>query len=229
MATIPAATVTVDMAVFTVADGRFQVLLIRRGKPPFEGGWALPGGFLEPDEDLDAAARRELVEETGLTPPRVHLERCGVYSDPGRDPRGRVVTVSYLALLPSPPRATAGGDAASVRWRPVSWVVEHPGELAFDHDRIVADAAEHARRELEHTTVAAAFCPEEFTVSQLREVYETVWGVRLDQGNFHRKIAKVPDFLVPTGMTTTRDGGRPAALYRAGAATRLRPPLYRGD
>lgn len=224
---IPATTVTVDMAVFTVADGEFKVLLIRRGKPPFEGAWALPGGFLESTEDLDAAARRELVEETALTSDRVHLEQCGVYSAPDRDPRTRVVTVSYLALVPSPPTAVAGGDAAGVRWHAVSWVAANREALAFDHDRIVLDAADKARAKLEHTTVAAAFCPPEFTISQLREVYEIVWDERLDQGNFHRKIGKVPDFLVPTGTSTTR-GGRPAALYRAGSAARLRPPLYRG-
>ena len=220
--------VTVDMAVFTMRGGRFEILLVERGKPPFKGRLALPGGFLEPDEDLDQAARRELVEETGLSAARVHLEQFRGYGAPGRDPRARVITMSYLALVPGPPPAVAGGDAAGVRWVPVTEVEDVTVELAFDHHRIAVEAAEHARTKLEYTTVATAFCEPEFTVADLRRVYEAVWGTRLDPRNFHRKVSGIAGFLVPTGTTTARDGGRPAALYRAGTATTLRPPLYRG-
>ncbi|HZE39876.1 MAG TPA: NUDIX domain-containing protein [Stackebrandtia sp.] len=224
---IPATTVTVDMAVFTVRDGRFGILLVRRGNPPFKGKLALPGGFLEPDEDLDDAAARELAEETALSAADVHLEQFRGYGAVGRDPRTRVVTICYLALVPSPPAVVAGGDAADAVWVAVDDILADPSMMAFDHARIVRDAAAHARGKLEHTTIAAAFCPKEFTLSDLRRVYEIVWGEALDPRNFHRKIMKVDDFLLPTGTATTRDGGRPAALYRAGAATQLRPPLYR--
>ncbi|MGH8880339.1 MAG: NUDIX hydrolase [Stackebrandtia sp.] len=226
---VPAMAVTVDMAVFTVRDGRFEVLLIRRGKPPFASTLALPGGFLEPGEDLDQAAQRELIEETGLRPDRVHLEQFRGYGAPDRDPRAHIVTICYLALVPGPLLVHAGGDAASVRWVPVDEAVVGGYEMAFDHRNILADAAHNARLKLEHTTVATAFCPEQFTVADLRKVYEIVWGTTLDPRNFHRKVTKIPDFLVPTGDTTVRDGGRPAALYRAGTATVLQPPLYRPE
>ncbi|GAA4899143.1 8-oxo-dGTP diphosphatase [Stackebrandtia albiflava] len=223
----PTASVAVDTVILTVPADELVVLLVRRANPPYQGEWALPGGFLEADEDLDDAAARELREETGLRPGEVHLEQFRGYGAPGRDPRGRVVSIAYLALVPSPPTATAGGDAADVGWLPVAEVLAGGTGTAFDHRTIVEDAVEHARRMLEHTTVAAAFCPPEFTISQLRRVYEIVWGETLDPGNFHRKVTRIPDFLVATGESTTRDGGRPAALFRRGTATRLQPPLYR--
>jgi 8-oxo-dGTP diphosphatase len=217
--------VATDLVILTVRSGRLEVLLVRRGIPPYKGRLALPGGFVRPAEDLADAALRELREETGLAGERIHLEQVATYGSPRRDPRGRVVSVAYLALVPDPPSPVAGTDAASAGWHPVAAV--DPGRLAFDHDRILADAVERARAKLEYSPLATAFCPPAFTISELRAVYEAVWGTTLDPRNFHRKVTKTPDFVVPTGETTTRDGGRPAQLFRAGTARALHPPLVR--
>lgn len=222
----PPVAVTVDLVVLTVRDARFQVLTVRRGEEPFLGQWALPGGFLRPDEDLEAAAGRELEEETSLPADRVHLEQLATYGAPGRDPRMRTVTVAYVALAPDLPMPTAGADAADAQWRPVDEVLAE-GRLAFDHARILRDGVERARAKLEYTPLATAFCPSEFTISELRRVYEAVWGAPLDPRNFHRKVTKTEGFVRETAETTTRDGGRPARLYRAGGATTLHPPLMR--
>ncbi|GAA1576508.1 NUDIX domain-containing protein [Kribbella karoonensis] len=212
-----------DLVILTVRDGRLQVLLIRRGIPPYVGQWALPGGFVRPDEDLETTARRELAEETGLSAERIHLEQIATYGAPDRDPRGRVVSVAYLALVPDLPVPVAGSDAASAGWIDV----RDAGELAFDHGRILTDGVERARAKLEYSPLATAFCPPEFTISELRGVYEAVWGTPLDPRNFHRKVTKTPDFVAPAGATTTRDGGRPAQLFHRGTATTLHPPMTR--
>lgn len=225
--THPGFAVTVDLVVFTIVDGALNVLLIRRGSEPYAGRWALPGGFVGIDEDLDTAAERELVEETGLAEPAGHLDQLASYGTPGRDPRGRVVTVAYLALLPDLPTPSAGTDAAAARWRPVADI--HAGELAFDHHRILADGLERARSMLEYTPLATTFCPDEFTIGQLREVYETVWGVPLDPAEFHRQVTAPPGFVVATGSTSSGSEGGPAPLYRPGPARLLHPPILRGE
>jgi 8-oxo-dGTP diphosphatase len=217
-----------DLVILTVRDGRLRVLLIRRGIAPYRGRWALPGGFVRPDEDLESTARRELAEETGLSSDRIHLEQVATYGAPDRDPRGRVVSVAYLALVPDLPAPVAGSDAASAGWVDVAEVLDDPGRLAFDHHQILTDGVERARAKLEYSPLAAAFCPPEFTISELRGVYEAVWGTPLDPRNFHRKVTKTPDFVEPVGDTTTRDGGRPAQLFRRGTATTLHPPMTRG-
>ncbi|WP_433362510.1 NUDIX hydrolase [Actinoplanes sp. CA-142083] len=219
--TLNTVAVTVDLVLLTIRSSELNVLLIRRGIPPFEGAWALPGGFVLPDEDLDAAAARELHEEAGLRPE--HFEQLATYGTPGRDPRGRVITVAYLALLPDQPLPVAGSDAAVASWLPVS---SGPA-LAFDHARILADALERASAKLEYTPLATAFCPPEFTIAELRAVYETVWRTRLDPRNFHRKVTGAEGFVEPTGETAIRDRGRPAQLYRRGSAALLHPPLLR--
>lgn len=217
-----------DLVILTVRDGRLQVLLIRRGIPPYQGRWALPGGFVRPDEDLETTARRELAEETGLPAERIHLEQVATYGALDRDPRGRVVSVAYLALVPDLPAPVAGSDAASASWVDATDVLDDSGRLAFDHHRILADGVERARAKLEYSPLATAFCPPEFTISELRGVYEAVWGLPLDPRNFHRKVTKTPDFVAPVGSTTTRDGGRPAQLFHRGTATTLHPPMTRG-
>ncbi|MET9269739.1 NUDIX domain-containing protein [Kribbella sp. NPDC003557] len=217
-----------DLVILTVRDGRLQVLLIRRGIPPYQGRWALPGGFVRPDEDLETTARRELAEETGLAAERIHLEQVATYGAPDRDPRGRVVSVAYLALVPDLPAPVAGSDAASAGWVDAADVLADSGRLAFDHHRILADGVERARAKLEYSPLATAFCPAEFTISELRGVYEAVWGIPLDPRNFHRKVTKTPDFVAAVGTTTTRDGGRPAQLFHRGTATTLHPPMTRG-
>ena len=223
----PPLAVTVDLVVLTVRDDQLQALTVRRGEQPFEGEWALPGGFLQPDEDLGEAAERELLEETGLSSDRFHLEQLASYGAPHRDPRMRTVTVAYVALAADLPVPTAGSDAADAQWQPVSELVAADDSLAFDHTTILRDGVERARSKLEYTPLAAAFCPDEFTVSELRRVYEVVWGVDIDPRNFHRKVTKSEGFLEPTGATTTRDGGRPARLHRVGTITHLHPPLLR--
>lgn len=216
-----------DLVILTVRDGRLQVLLIRRGIPPYRGRWALPGGFVRPNEDLETTARRELAEETGLSAERIHLEQVATYGAPDRDPRGRVVSVAYLALVPDLPAPVAGSDAASASWVDATDVLDDSGRLAFDHHRILADGVERARAKLEYSPLATAFCPPEFTISELRGVYEAVWGLPLDPRNFHRKVTKTPDFVEAAGTTTTRDGGRPAQLFHRGTATTLHPPMTR--
>src|SRR3954467_9786851 len=221
----PPFAVTVDLVVLTLTGDELCALVVRRGIEPYRGGWALPGGFVRADEALPDAARRELAEETGLAPGTVHIEQLAGYGAPDRDPRMRVVTVAYLALAPDLPTPSAGTDAAEARWAPVrSLAREH---LAFDHDRILADGLERARAKLEYSPLATAFCAPEFTVAELRRVYELVWDTRLDPRNFHRKVTGAEGLLEPTGRTTTRDGGRPAQLYRRGRADLLYPPMLR--
>jgi 8-oxo-dGTP diphosphatase len=219
----PAFAVTVDMVILTVRESAFSILLVRRGGPPYQGRWALPGGFVQPDEDLATAAARELREETGVSG-HGHLEQLASYGAPRRDPRGRVVTVAHLALLPRAPAAVAGTDAAAADWHPVT---RRPARLAFDHDHIISDGVERARSKLEYTPLAAAFCPPEFTIAELRAVYEAVWDTTLDPRNFHRKVTTTPGFVTPTGATTEGERGRPAQLYQRGDAATLYPPLLR--
>ncbi|MET9605553.1 NUDIX domain-containing protein [Streptomyces sp. NPDC006512] len=238
----PPFAVTVDLVVLTVRRHALCALVVRRGEQPFQGRWALPGGFVREDEDLAGAAARELSEETGLcahdpAAPEVgngaHLEQLATYGDPQRDPRMRVVSVAHLVLAPDLPAPRAGGDANSARWAPVGELLEAPDQasagLAFDHATILADGVERARSKIEYSSLATAFCPPEFTVGELRRVYEAVWGVALDPRNFHRKVTGTPGFLVPAGGTTTRQGGRPAQLFRAGGATLLNPPMLRPE
>lgn len=223
----PPFAVTVDLVVLTVRDDALQVLTVRRRVPPFRGRRALPGGFVRPAEDLLDAARRELAEETGLDGVPGHLEQLASYGAPRRDPRMRVVSVAHLALAPDLPAPVAGTDARDASWEPVADLFERPSRLAFDHDRILADGVERARAKLEYSTLATAFCPPEFTVAELRQVYDVVWDAALDPRNFHRKATASAGFLTETGATTTRGGGRPAGLYRAGPATLLSPPILR--
>lgn len=213
--------ITADLVILTVREDQLQVLLVERANEPYAGRLALPGGFLRADETLDDAARRELAEETALE--RIHLEQLRAFSAPDRDPRGRVVTVSYLAIAPSLPVPVAGSDARAAAWVPVA----DAKDLAFDHDEILADALEHARTKLEDTTLATAFCQDTFTIGELRRVYEVVWGFPLDPRNFNRKVTGTDGFVVPTGDTRSPETGRPAALYRRGPATTLYPPILR--
>jgi 8-oxo-dGTP diphosphatase len=222
-----AVAVTVDLVVFTIRDDDLCALTVRRAAPPYRRRWALPGGFVEEDEGLADAAQRELAEETGLAGLRAHLEQLATYGDPRRDPRMRVVSVAYLALAAALPDPIAGTDAADARWHTVRDLLEASSRLAFDHDAILADGLERARAKLEYSPLATAFCDDEFTVAELRHVYEVVWDVELDARNFHRKVTGSPGFLAPTGRRTSRNGGRPAQLYRRGPATVLNPPITR--
>lgn len=203
--------VTVDVVIFTIRERRLRVLLVRRGIPPFEGAWAIPGGFVLEGEDLEAAAKRELHEETGVRD--VYLEQLYTFGEPGRDPRGRVVTVAYFALIRSDLAIAAGSDAAEARWWPMA---ERPA-LAFDHGRILDYALARLRHKLEWTTVGFQLLPEKFSLTELQEVYEAVLERRLDKRNFRRKV-ELLGILTPLREYRDLGRARPAQLYRFSAS-----------
>jgi 8-oxo-dGTP diphosphatase len=221
----PPIAVTVDIVILTVHSGELAVLLIRRGVPPYQGLWALPGGFVRTDEDLDVAAARELAEETGTTP-RAHLEQLRTYGAPGRDPRMRVVSVAYLALVPDLAAPVAGDDAAEARLWPVAAIEQGTLTLPFGHGQIVADAVERARAKLEYTSLATSLLPEPFTIGDLRRVYEVVWGTPLHAANFRRKVLATEGFVVGTGEQAPTGRGW-TELYRPGGTATLHPALLR--
>lgn len=203
----PRPSVTVDVIIFTLRDGDLQVLLIKRKHPPFEGMWAIPGGFVGIDESLQEAALRELEEETGVRD--VYLEQLYTFGDPDRDPRGHVITVAYFALVPAHAvRPRAGDDAAVARW----WSVYDLPPLAFDHADILAYALQRLRYKLEYTAVGFELLPETFTLSELQAAYEVVLGETLDKRNFRRRILSAR-VIEETGEHRTGEG-RPAKLYR---------------
>ena len=224
----PAFAVTVDIVILTMAGGVLHVLLVRRGAEPYKGMWATPGGFKRPDETLDEAARRELSEETGVDVASL-LTQFGAYGDPGRDPRMNVVTVGYLAVLRDVGTIVAGTDAADAALVPVSDILEERIGLGFDHVRIVRDAVERVRIELEVSGIATAFVGTTFTMAELRAVYEAIWGVQLDAANFRRSLVGEDGWVIPTGRTARPgpEGGRPAELYRAGGAWKHGAPIHR--
>ncbi len=224
----PAFAVTVDVVILTMSEGRLHVLLVRRGEEPYEGMWAIPGGFKRPNESLDEAAKRELVEETGVDAASL-LTQFGAYGDPGRDPRMNVVTVGYLAVLRDVGALVAGTDAAEAALVPMADVLDGRRELAFDHQQIARDAIERVRVELEVTGVATAFVGSTFTLAELRAVYEAIWGVQLDAANFRRSVVSEDGWVIPTGRRAQPGpaGGRPAELYRAGEAWDHGGPIHR--
>lgn len=234
----PPVAVTADVVLLTIHRGTLSVVLVQRRDHPSRGQWAIPGGFIRPDEDLDAGAARELREETGLDTVPGHLEQLRTYGSPGRDPRMRVISVAYLSMMPELATPFAGTDAADARLWPVSDLDLAGGEstgdgpaLSFDHHRIIADALERARSKIEYTPLAASFLQEPFTIADLRRIYEAVWGTQLHAANFRRKVLSTPGFVVGLGEKgpATTQGGRAAELYRAGHATLLHPAMLRPD
>jgi len=200
--------VTVDIVIFTIRDTQLQVLLVKRAIPPFKGRWAIPGGFVLPNESLDDAARRELREETGVED--VWLEQLYTFGDPKRDPRGRVVTVAYFALV-SPDRAPplAGSDAAEALWWPATAT---PAPLAFDHDHILGVALERLRGKLAYTTIGFELLPKKFTLSQLQRVHEAILGVALDKRNFRKRVDAL-GVVRPLNEVAHDGTGRPGQLF----------------
>jgi 8-oxo-dGTP diphosphatase len=223
----PLFAVTVDIVVLTIRDDRLCALVVRRRDATEHGRLALPGGFVRVDEHLRAAAVRELREETAVDVDGVHLEQLASYGAPERDPRLRTVSVAWLAVAPDLPDPAAGADTAEAHWMPVDDLLARAERLAFDHEVILRDGVERAQSKLEYSTIGTAFCGEEFTVAELRRVYEVVWGRRLDPGNFHRKVTSADGFVAETGSSARRGSRRPARLYRRGPAELLHPPLTR--
>jgi 8-oxo-dGTP diphosphatase len=198
--------VTVDIVVFTVHEQTLQVLLIERGIDPFKGRYALPGGFVRAEETLEQAAFRELLEETGTKD--VYLEQLYTFGDPHRDPRGRVVTVAYYALVPNDKSPLlAGTDAAAAGWYPVSALPP----LAFDHKRIVEYAVDRLRNKLEYTNVGFQLLPAKFTLSALQALHEAILGKPLDKRNFRRKVLGLG--LVKPSKEMQATGRKPAQLF----------------
>lgn len=211
----PRPAVTVDVVLFTVAgalnDVRLRVLLVERGEEPFLGRWALPGGFLREDEDLDAAVRREMAEETGVAD--VFLEQVAAVGTPGRDPRGHVVTVVYVALVAADKhQLSASGDVRAAAWFDVAGPEELP-PLAFDHADLLRRALDHLRERLDESPICFELLPAAFTLSELQAVYEAILGRALDRRNFRRKIKDL-GFLAPARGTRREGRHRPAQLYR---------------
>ena len=222
----PAFAVTVDVVILTMSVARLHVLLVRRGEAPFQGMWAIPGGFKRPTETLDEAAKRELREETGVDAASL-LTQFGAYGDPERDPRMNVVTIGYLAVLRDVGAIVAGTDAADAALVPASDVLNERIDLAFDHLRIVREALERVRVELEVSGIATAFVGATFTLAELRAVYEAIWGVQLDAANFRRSVVAEDGWVIPTGRRARPGaaGGKPAELYRAGRMWKQGGPI----
>lgn len=200
--------VTVDCVVFGFDEGDLKLLLVERDIPPFEGRWALPGGFVRPDETLESAARRELSEKTGLS--RVYLEQLYTFGDIDRDPRARVVTVAYYALV----RAGGEGlrattDARSAAWFPVRKVPS----LAFDHDRIASVALERLKGKVRYQPIGFELLPSKFTLSSLQHLYEAILEAPLDKRNFRKKIL-ADGLLLPLPETERGVAHRAARFYR---------------
>jgi 8-oxo-dGTP diphosphatase len=217
----PRPSVTVDLVILTVQDKDLKVLLVRRDAHPFKGRWALPGGFVrvsddrkDQGEDLDAAAVRELEEETGLSQ-SVFLEQVRTFGKPGRDPRMRVISVAYYALVRSTlvPLVRAGGDVSHTRWFSTA---ELPNEgLAFDHAEILDAAIDRARRDLDRSGIAFELVPETFTIQELRAVHEAIGGAPLDPGNFRKKFLRmIEDGLIVEGRGKRPTASKPASVYR---------------
>lgn len=200
--------VTVDVVIFSLVDDDLQVLLVKRKHSPFAGKWALPGGFVHIDESLEEAAARELAEETGVT--NVYMEQLYTFGDPDRDPRTRVITIVYFALVPyDTVQHRPGGDTAETAW----FSMFDLPDLAFDHAEILEYALTRLRYKLEYTAVGFELLPDVFTLTELQRAYETILGEKLDKRNFRRKILSAA-VLEETGDKKTDGEGRPAKLYR---------------
>jgi 8-oxo-dGTP diphosphatase len=205
----PHPAVTTDIVIFTIRQDELKVLLIKRSMPPHQGEWALPGGFVNLDESLEDGARRELEEETGVS--GVYLEQLYTFGKPDRDPRERVITVAYYALIPTDTiEIRAATDADGVSWFGRN---ELP-ELAFDHKEILDMAHRRLVDKLDYSTIAFQFMPNEFTLPELQQVYELILGEELDKRNFRKRILSL-DLVMETGRERKSGAHRPAKLYRS--------------
>lgn len=211
----PHPAVTTDIVIFTIRQDELKVLLIKRALPPHRNQWALPGGFIKLDESLEEGAKRELQEETGVT--GVYLEQLYTFGRPDRDPRERVITVAYLALIPAnEPEIKAATDAEDVSW----FGLKELPDLAFDHKRILKMAHERLVAKLDYSTIAFQFMPKDFTLSELQHVYEVILREQIDKRNFRKRILSL-NLIKDTGKERKAGAHRPAKLYRAKKTNRI--------
>jgi 8-oxo-dGTP diphosphatase len=198
--------VTVDIVIFTIQQNELKVLLIRRGLEPFKNSWAIPGGFVKLSESLEEAAKRELFEETGVKD--VYLEQLYTFGEVKRDPRGRVITISYLALINSNNvNLKASTDVVEAKW----FSLGNLSKLAFDHENILNYALKRLRWKFEYTSVAFSLLPEKFSMSQLQKLYEVVFNKKFDKRNFNKKIHSLN--ILKEGAILKEVSYRPPKLY----------------
>lgn len=215
----PRPAVAVDLVIFTVIDTDLKLLLIRRGQGPFEGAWALPGGFVragdaveDQGESVEEAAHRELYEETGLPAGSAWLEQLYTFGAPYRDPRMRVISVAWYALIRPDlaPLITAGTDAREAQW----WSLAQLPDLAFDHDKMVSVALTRVQGKLDYAPIAFELVPPTFTISELREVFEAIKGSTYDRGNFRRRFNRMlQDGTIVPAPGKRQTASRPARVY----------------
>lgn len=201
----PHPAVTTDCVIFGFDGSELQVLLIERGIEPFKGKWAFPGGFLNMDETAGEGAMRELKEETGLE--NAYIEQFNTYSEPGRDPRERVITIAHYALVRIQ-EVKGGDDAAKAQWFPIDEVPQ----LAFDHDKILRDAMRKLRERIHFEPIGFELLPEKFTMRELQILYESILGVKFDRRNFAKKMMHY-ELLNQLDETIRPTAKRDALLY----------------
>jgi 8-oxo-dGTP diphosphatase len=205
----PHPAVTTDVVIFTIRQDKLQILLIKRALPPHKNQWALPGGFIQLEESLEEGARRELEEETGVKD--VFLEQLYTFGEPERDPRERVITVAFYALVPTEELTiVAGSDATRASW----FGMKEIRDLAFDHKKILKMAHERLRAKLDYSTIAFQFMPKAFTLSELQHVYDVIQKKPIDKRNFRKRILSL-NVIKETGKNKREGPHRPAKLYRA--------------
>jgi 8-oxo-dGTP diphosphatase len=203
---MPEIKIAVDAVVFSVLENELNILLIERKKEPYKGKFALPGGFLENNEELEDAAERELCEETGVKD--IFLKQLKTYGNIKRDPRGRVISVAFIALISPNRKLSASSDALRASWHPAHDLPE----LAFDHEMIVKDALRQLRIEVQTTNIACQILPERFTLTNMQRLYENILGKSLDKRNFRKKLREL-ELLKETKETFMEGAHRPALLY----------------
>ena len=200
--------VTVDVLLFTINEGKLKLLLIKRNESPFEGMWALPGGFVKMDESLEDAAKRELLEESGVK--NVFLEQLYTFGDPKRDPRTRVITVTYFALSEDRDwELNSTTDASEASF----FDIDNLPDLAFDHDKIIRYGIERLRNKIGYSNLAFGLLPDEFSLSNLQDVYQIILGKEIDKRNFRKKMLAT-GLLSPTPKKQAKGAHRPALLYK---------------
>lgn len=202
----PHPSVTTDCVIFGFDGGELKVLLVERGLKPHKGRWAFPGGFVKMDESCEEGALRELEEETALK--GTYVQQFHTYSDPNRDPRERVITVAFFALVRIQ-EVEAGDDANKAQW----FAIDEVPQLAFDHDVILRDALKRLRERIHFQPIGFELLPEKFTMRQLQNLYEAILDVHFDRGNFSKKMLHF-NILTPLDETVRPTPKREARLYR---------------